>query len=336
MQAIDLSRLLSDSGVKSILPAGTRRIDGLYHAEDGTQFRSQDAHNDLIQETVRLSDSAMLFASDFSPEGERIHHQAIRESDWIHIQFRLSGGGRESISLGGDAETPEMSCVISRYPKDSTITRVSTRTERWKVACLLVTPKGLTELLDISARGLPDCAAWLAQDDELEFRTGVVPLQSAMAVAVNDILSCQFRGEVRRAYMRAKSLELLSTSIHTLVREGAKTTRPTVKLSAADFDCLAQALAIMNRDLEASLTLADLARRVGLNRTKLALGFKEVYGVSVQAYWRDAKLNRAREILRDGRTRVTEVALSLGYSELSSFTRAFSRKFGILPRDCKS
>jgi AraC-like DNA-binding protein len=132
--------------------------------------------------------------------------------------------------------------------------------------------------------------------------------------------------------MRAKSLELLSTVLDAL-----DDSKPEwqVKLSSADFRKISRARQIMTTELEATLTLAELAHRVGLNRTKLALGFKGVYGTSVQAYWRDAKLDRARELLRAGDLPVTEVALSLGYSELSSFTRAFTRRFGVLPRDCR-
>jgi len=91
----------------------------------------------------------------------------------------------------------------------------------------------------------------------------------------------------------------------------------------------------MLQELGDSLTLAALARRVGLNRTKLALGFKEIYGTSVQAYWRDARLSRARELLQNAGARVTDIALTLGYSELSSFTRAFSRRYGVLPKALK-
>ena len=87
--------------------------------------------------------------------------------------------------------------------------------------------------------------------------------------------------------------------------------------------------------LNSTLTLSNLARKVGINRTKLALGFKAVYEVTVQTFWRNAKLDRALQMLREDEVSVTEVALSLGYSELSSFTRAFTRRFGMVPRQCK-
>ncbi len=133
--------------------------------------------------------------------------------------------------------------------------------------------------------------------------------------------------------MRGKALDLLATVIHALGKTGS-TSALTVRLLAADMKRIALARSIMCAHLESTLTLSELARKVGINRTKLALGFKAAYGVSVQAFWRDARLDYARQILRDGQTPVSEVAYSVGYAELSSFTRAFTRRFGIAPREC--
>src|SRR6185312_5522164 len=127
----------------------------------------------------------------------------------------------------------------------------------------------------------------------------------------------------------------LSTVVHALGKTHS-TAEPTLRLSAADLGRIAFARSIMCAHPESTLTLSELARKAGLNRTKLALGFKAVYGVSVQAFWRDVKLDLARQMLRDGMTPITEIALSVGYSELSSFTRAFTRRFGCAPRECKA
>ena len=88
-------------------------------------------------------------------------------------------------------------------------------------------------------------------------------------------------------------------------------------------------------ELETPLSLASLARRVGLNRTKLAQGFKATYGDSVHAYWRDLRLTHARELLKSGRVSVTEAAFSAGYADISAFTRAFTNKFRVGPKGFK-
>jgi AraC family transcriptional regulator, transcriptional activator of the genes for pyochelin and ferripyochelin receptors len=75
---------------------------------------------------------------------------------------------------------------------------------------------------------------------------------------------------------------------------------------------------------------------VGLNRTKLTVGFKAVFGAPVNAYWRDKRLSAARDLLRAQDLPVSTVALRVGYAELSSFTRAFTAKFGFPPKALRS
>jgi AraC-like DNA-binding protein len=329
MQIFDYSRL-----VDATTGLWGPQTPHTYHQGDGVQFLSEQRRGDLLQETVRLSDRAFLLASDFAPEVQQPHQQIVNGTDWIHIQFRFSGGGFENISDRHVIETPENSCILARYPRDSLIERQMTAAERWKYVCLFASPGGLADLLDIPASRMPENSGWLIDDEDQIFQSHRVALRPSMALAANDVLSCRLTGDSRRTYMRGKALELLANAMDSL-KSACEPQRKTVRLTSVDFDRIASARSIMVADLEKTLTLAALARRVGLNRTKLAMGFKEFYGVSVQAFWRDAKLTKARELLRDSDMPVTEVAFSLGYSELSSFTRAFSRKFGILPRDYK-
>jgi len=291
----------------------------------------------MAQEVVRIAEGALLFASDFSPaDRQLLHQQVIKDSDWVHIQFRIQGGGHERVSTRDVVETPDQSCVVVRYPQNSVVDRAIHVADSFRAACLLLRPRAITELLDTSVARLPEQTQWIAREESLQLHVTVLPLSSAMQLAVNDILSCPFRRTARRAYMRAKALELLSSVVHGLDHSAPTSHAGGVRLTRLDLEKLDQARRVMSQELDSAMTLATLARRIGLNRTKLAFGFKELYGISVQAYWRDQRLSRARELLQAGEVPVTEVALSSGYSELSSFTRAFSRKFGLVPRSVRA
>lgn len=333
MQVIDYSKFLDTTAVRLFVPSGARPDENIYECDQGIRFCSEDRHR-ICWETVRLADGAFLLASQDCAGEVLTYRQLVSGGDWVHMQFRLNGGGCEDVARTGVVQTPEGSCIVSRYPESCVVERTVDTRHGWKVACLFATPAALAYLLDAPAAKLPEDVLWLAQVAHGEARSTVLPLKSSMVVAVNDILSCTFRGWNRRVYMRGKSLELLSTVMHALGSANLAG-EPAVRLSVADSERIASARLVMSANLESTLTLSELARKVGLNRTKLALGFKAIYGVSVQAFWRDAKLDHAREMLRDGKTPVTDVALSVGYSELSSFTRAFTRRFGIAPRECK-
>jgi AraC-like DNA-binding protein len=327
MAVTDYRTLIDSSNTYS----GLTGIEGVYAAGEGVLYRSADGS---FHEAVRLSDRAYLFMTEVSPTGDSCHTQVVEDNDWLHVQFRFKGSGFEHVAQR-HVETPERSCIVSRYPQGSVIEREIPRADTWKYACLYLCPSALTSLLDIDASMLPETSNWMAVQRYPEFRCDTLPLFPALLAPLSDIFACTFRGHIRRAYMRAKSLEILSTLVHALDHASEQPRDNAIKLRPADLTKLALARSIMAEHLESPLSLADLGRRVGLNRTKLALGFKATYGDSVQAYWRDARLVRARELLQSGAMEVTEAAFSAGYSETSSFTRAFTRKFGVLPKTLK-
>ena len=226
--------------------------------------------------------------------------------------------------------------MISRYPAGTTIERLANQGESWRVACLWVKPEALPGLLQTTRSRIPAKLRWLADGGSYDLRYFTVPLAPRVSLAVNDILTCKFSGGVRRAFIFSKYLEILTTIYQKAVDQLEYSGEPAIKLSARDIDRIAEVERILTSETEEMDSLEKLARRVGINRTKLILGFRSLYGTSVQAYWRDCRLQRASELLRSQGLSVNEVALRVGYSEISSFTRAFTRKFGVLPRDCKS
>jgi AraC-like DNA-binding protein len=54
-------------------------------------------------------------------------------------------------------------------------------------------------------------------------------------------------------------------------------------------------------------------------------------GRSIFQYLRALRMERAAELLREGRMNVTEVALAVGFSSPSHFSTAFHETFGCCP-----
>lgn len=330
MQALDFSRLIQSGARERMMPSWATADDITDSGADGILFRSTTSAGRFVQNIVRISERAFLFASDHPTTGGHRQYQRVADCDWLHIQFRINGAGLERVAGAEPMATPENACIIAHYPRDSVIERHTESSGLWKVACLLISADNLADLLGISSNSLP-CYMGTADG-----QSRILPLHPGMNLIVNDILACSFSGLARQAFMRGKSIELLSNVIHAAEESVSPPQRAKLTLSSTDLVNLARAHALMTSELDSTLTLANLAREVGLNRTKLALGFKEVYGLSVQAFWRDMKLNSALELLRAGNMRVTDVALAAGYTELSSFTRAFNRRFGVLPKSFKT
>lgn len=89
--------------------------------------------------------------------------------------------------------------------------------------------------------------------------------------------------------------------------------------------------AILARDLEHPPTLKQLAGEAGCSPHYLSRIFSQETGTTISRYLRDLRLDRAAEILKAGRSNVTEAAMEVGYSSLSHFSKAFSVRFGVCP-----
>lgn len=79
------------------------------------------------------------------------------------------------------------------------------------------------------------------------------------------------------------------------------------------------------------LSVDEMARRAGLNRTSLRALFKQVYGMRLSEYRTAQLMQQAERMLRTDRLSVTETAHALGYSDASSFSVAYKRQFGHPP-----
>jgi len=90
------------------------------------------------------------------------------------------------------------------------------------------------------------------------------------------------------------------------------------------------------RELEAHAaepqSLATMARTAGLGRHHFLRAFKAVTGVTPHQWVLRARLRDAAVRLRSTRAPVTEIALDVGFDDLSNFIRTFRAEFGVSPR----
>lgn len=79
------------------------------------------------------------------------------------------------------------------------------------------------------------------------------------------------------------------------------------------------------------LTVERLARHAAMSPSHFAHRFRAVARVSPMRYVREARLDRARQLLLEKGSRVSEVALEVGFESPAHFTREFKRRFGMAP-----
>ncbi|WP_127580135.1 AraC family transcriptional regulator [Paenibacillus koleovorans] len=78
--------------------------------------------------------------------------------------------------------------------------------------------------------------------------------------------------------------------------------------------------------------LRQLASRLHLNATYLSNRFKELFGESPVVLQRKIVVERAKSLLRQTDMSIGEIALAMGYPELTNFTRLFKGYAGVSPQ----
>lgn len=103
-------------------------------------------------------------------------------------------------------------------------------------------------------------------------------------------------------------------------------------VNRVDVDKLAQVRTLVLTDLSQPPHLKTLAKQVAMSETKLKNLFRQVYGDSVYAYYQKARLEEAAFLVRQGNYSVAEVGSTLGFVNLSHFSRLFKKQFGVNPK----
>ena len=81
-----------------------------------------------------------------------------------------------------------------------------------------------------------------------------------------------------------------------------------------------------------TVTLDDLSAAAGYSKFYAVRVFKEITGNTPGECIRALRLTKAAEELRDERGKVIDAAMANGFDSLDGFTRAFKRRFGLLPK----
>jgi AraC-like DNA-binding protein len=89
-----------------------------------------------------------------------------------------------------------------------------------------------------------------------------------------------------------------------------------------------QSLGWLRENYGAEISIADLARQVGMSIPSYHLRFKELTGSSPMQYVKAMRLHEARLMIARHRSTIAEIAASVGYASPAQFSRDFKRHFG--------
>ena len=83
-------------------------------------------------------------------------------------------------------------------------------------------------------------------------------------------------------------------------------------------------------------SVGDLAKTVGLSASRLAHLFRKEIGMSIQSYVVERRLVMAAMLIVQSHERISQIAYSVGFGDVSNFNHAFKRRFGMSPRQYRA
>jgi AraC-like DNA-binding protein len=88
----------------------------------------------------------------------------------------------------------------------------------------------------------------------------------------------------------------------------------------------------IHKDFKRDWTVVDLAKIYGASRSSFAASFKLSLGMSPMEYVKQWRMFLAKEALRHGNERISDIAYSVGYESVTAFSTAFSKVVGQAPK----
>jgi len=95
---------------------------------------------------------------------------------------------------------------------------------------------------------------------------------------------------------------------------------------------LKQAISLMERHLEETLTIPEIAQLINISHRQLDRIFLRHTGKSPVIYYLDIRLDRARGLVTQTDMSMVDIAVACGFSSQVHFSRAYHKRFGLPPR----
>ena len=135
-------------------------------------------------------------------------------------------------------------------------------------------------------------------------------------------------------FVMFKSGELTKQIVAELISQGLKEEKDTRKKPATLFKYFKEIIIYMSEHYqEKDLTIEKLSKMFRYKNTYFTKAFKKFMGETPIYYLNRLRISKAKELMKNEKLSLDEISSIVGYNNSSSFTEAFKRIIGILPKE---
>jgi AraC family transcriptional regulator, transcriptional activator of the genes for pyochelin and ferripyochelin receptors len=251
--------------------------------------------------------------------------------DSLHIYLASSGDG-EYVPVDGDPlsfEAPSTALIIE--PPGNAPAEI-TLAGRMRYIYVILHRDVLRTLYGGSAHELPPVLQAFLNGQLQQTSGHALPLSAAMLRCLEDVHGCALEGRLRRLFLQSKALEIVCQALEAFAQSECFRSIESTKHTARS---VLKAQHFLAQNFAAPPSLEKLAAEVGLSRSALCTGFRQLLGQSVYEYIRDLRMQQALALLRESDESIIQIAYAVGYNRPSSFAVAVQRHFGATPSELR-
>ncbi|MFB9328142.1 AraC family transcriptional regulator [Paenibacillus aurantiacus] len=145
--------------------------------------------------------------------------------------------------------------------------------------------------------------------------------------------AAELTGELRRlAAESGGGSDLLRLSLFLRVFDALSTKSPSYRASAGQDSWLQKGRAYLDIHYAEDIAIESVSAAVGVERSHFTKTFRQAYGMPPMQYLLQLRMNEARLLLEQTDYTVAEIARSVGYPDLFTFSKAFKKHTGESPK----
>lgn len=153
----------------------------------------------------------------------------------------------------------------------------------------------------------------------------------SMNIILKQLINCPYINTMQEMYIRGKLLELLSVYLSEIILQKSTFKANSIILSRPDKESILKAKEIIDKNIKTPPACIALSKMVYLSESKLTKGFKAIFETTIHNYITNKRIETAMFLFEQGESQVSTVANMVGYCNMSHFSTAFRKKYGINP-----
>jgi len=287
---------------------------------------------ELWRET-RLRSGLWLSVIDIKPE-EGVRFRYEKKNPLIDFGFVLAGGMRNNIRSTATAKIEVNNRPgrggIAFLPDSEGVVEIPAQ-QRMQILHVHIEPQVLHSLLESELNIVPAELKAILEGGAAKGYFCQGEMDPAVQTVAYQILYGPLPGTPERLFLEGKALEFIALQMACIGGlKGRQSNRPV--LSPKERDRIHAAREMLVQNLASPPTLAELSRRVGLSINKLGAGFRQLFGTTVYGFLKEYQMQKARLLFEEAELNVSQVAWAVGYVNVSHFSAAYKKRFGVQPK----